>query len=388
MKRSILCLVALSLLAGLQPATAFELSDFVLQKSIDLLEAPPSEDPQDFSGVTMVVDADGRRRIFIVDNKTVSVYEYDLNGKYQRTIRGEGFDDFEGIVYLGNDKFAIVEERRAEISIVTIDATTTSIDKEDAQVIKPRLAADGSSLNPGNTNSGLEGLGYDAKRNVLYVVKEKDSRQLYEVQIDGEPGAATLLGGPTKALKAELDDFAGLHFDNASQDFFVISHESNCVARIGPTGPCRGILKVNGRQVEGVTLSPDGVDLVIVGEARQFVHYRRPQTEQTNQTEPTEPVNQTEPAEPVSQTEPAEQVNQTEPAEPVSQTEPAEPVSQTEPTEQVNQTEPTEQVNQTEPANQTGDATPPSLILWCLVAVVAMFAIATPVCLVLWIRKG
>lgn len=293
MRQSILGLAALSLLAGLQPAAAFELSDFVLHRSIDRLEPPPSEDPQDFSGVTMVVDADGRRRIFIVDNKKTSIYEYDLEGKYQRTIRGKGFDDTEGIVYLGNDKFAIVEERIAEISIVTIDAATTSIDKKDAQVIKPRLVADGSSLNPGGKNSGLEGIGYDARRNVLYVVKEKDGRRLYEVRIDGEPGAATLLDEPTKALKAQMDDLSGLHFDNASQDFFVVSDESNCIARVGPIGPCRGILKLDGEQVEGITLSPDGVDLVVVGEARQFFHYRRSQTSQTSQTSETSQTDQT-----------------------------------------------------------------------------------------------
>ncbi|HYW81298.1 MAG TPA: SdiA-regulated domain-containing protein, partial [Thermoguttaceae bacterium] len=185
--------------------------------------------------------------------------------------------------WLGNDRFAIVEERLAEISIVTIDATTTSIDKKDAQVIRPRLAVDGTSLNPDGENSGLEGIGYDARRNVLYVVKEKKARRLYEVQIDGQPGAATVLDGSTKALKAQLDDFAGMHFDSASQDFFVLSDESNCVAQVGPIGPCRSILRLDGKQVEGVTLSPDGVDLVVVGEARQFFHYRRPQAGQTSQ---------------------------------------------------------------------------------------------------------
>ena len=277
MNRTILGLAALSLLAALQPATAYELSDFDLQQSIELLEPPAGEDPKDFSGVTMVVGDDGKRRIFIVDNKTMSVYEYDLGGKYHRTIRGKGFQDTEGIIHLGGDRFAIVEERIAQISIVTIDATTTSIDKKDAQVIKPHLA-DGSSLNPGGKNVGLEGIAYDAKRNVFYVIKEKNGRNLYEVQIEGEPGAATLLEGPTKALNAKLDDLAGLHFDNASRNFFVLSHESNCVVQLEPTGTYRDILKLNGKQVEGVTLSPDGIDLVVVGEARQFFHFRRKQT--------------------------------------------------------------------------------------------------------------
>jgi len=331
MSRSILGLAALSVLVGLQPASAFELSDFVLHRRIELLESPPSENPQDFSGVTMVVDSKGQRRVFIVDNKTTSIYEYDLDGKYQRTIRGKGFDDTEGIVYLGNDRFAIVEERIAEISIVTIDATTTSIDKKDAQVLKPRLAVDGSSLNPDGENSGLEGIGYDADRNVLYVVKEKSGRRLYEVRIDGEPGAATLLDGPTKTLKTQLDDFAGMHFDNASHDFFVISHESNCVAQVGPIGPCRSILKLNGKQVEGITLSPDGVDLVVVGEARQFFHYRRPQTSDASDTPDTSQASET---------------------------------------------------------SQASDATGSSALLWCLVVAVGLVAVAVPACLVLLKKKG
>ena len=287
MSRTILGLVALSLLAALQPATAFELSDFSLQQSIELLERPGSENPKDFSGVTMVVGDDGGRRIFIIDNKTTNIYEYDLDGKYHRTIRGKGFADPEGIVYMGDDKFAIVEERIAEISIVTINATTRSIDKKDAKVIKPRLAAGGSSLNPDGGDSGLEGIGYDAKRNVLYVVKEKNARQLFEVQIDDKPGAATLLKEPTKALNAKLDDLGGLHFDNASRDFFVISHESHCIVQLGPTGPCRDTLELKGKQVEGVTLSPDAVDLVVVGEGRQFLHYRRTPTDSTGDTSDT-----------------------------------------------------------------------------------------------------
>ncbi|GAF69568.1 unnamed protein product, partial [marine sediment metagenome] len=153
--------------------------------------------------------------------------------------------------------------------------------------IKPRLAG-GASLNPDGGNSGLEGIGYDAKRKVFYVVKEKNGRRLFEVQIDDKPGAATLLKEPTKALNAKVDDLGGLHFDNASRDFFVISHESHCIVQLGATGPCRDILKFEGRQVEGITLSPDGVDLVVVGEARQLIHYRRTPTESPGDTSDTE----------------------------------------------------------------------------------------------------
>ena len=288
MRQMILGMTALIALIGLQPAAGAELSDYVLHRAIDRLESPGSEDPKDFSGATFVDYGNGRRRVFIVDNKTNGVYEYDLQGKYQRTIRGEGFDDIEGVTYLGNDKFALIEERRAEISIVTIDATTTSVNKsEDAQVIRPRLQSDATSLNPDGGNAGLEGIAYDTGRNVLYVVKEKKGRRLYEVRIDGRPGAATRLKEPEKALKAELKDFSGLHFDNASKDFFVISHESNRIARVGRSGPIKGVLPVDGRQMEGVTMSPDGADLVAVGEARQFTHFRLPQPDQTAAPEAT-----------------------------------------------------------------------------------------------------
>ena len=373
---AMIVLIALIVLIGSQPATAVELSDYVLQRTIDSLEAPGSEDPKDFSGATFVDYGNDRRRVFIVDNKTNSVYEYDLQGKYQRTIRGEGFDDVEGIAYLGNDKFAIIEERRAEISIVTIDATTKSVSKsEDAQVIKPRLEADGTSLNPDGGNSGLEGIGYDTDRNVLYVVKEKGGRRLYEVRIDGQPGAATRLEETEKALKAELDDFSGLHFDNASKDFFVISHESNRIVRIGRSGPIKGILSVEGRQVEGVAMSPDGTDLVVVGEARQFTHFQLPQDEEGGAFEP-------------APESPPEAAAPSDP--PAVPSPPAEPKTTTSPVPADSADDGSSDVGESDAAASDSDDASPSWtrLIWIVFGALILLATAIPFLIILLKQKS
>lgn len=150
---------------------AIALSDFELYRSIGQLAAPGYAG--DFSGVAYVDRGNGNGRLFVVDNRTTNVYEFTTDGDYRRTIAGINFWDTEGIVYLGDDQFAIVEEQSADINIVTIASDTTWINKNGAVVVRPYLASNGSSLNPGGGNKGIEGIAYDADRGVFYVVKEK-----------------------------------------------------------------------------------------------------------------------------------------------------------------------------------------------------------------------
>ena len=153
-----------------------------------------------------------------------------------------------------------------------------------------------------------------------------------------EPGKSELLAGASDALKTKLDDFADVYFDNASRDLLVLSQESNRIARIGTEGTVRESLDIPGKQPEGLAISPDGRQMVIVGEQREFIYFvaesngpaapsetpAKTVAEQPAVTPPpvTTPPAATPPAEsPPAETMPA----QTPPAEPTAaQTPPAE----------------------------------------------------------------
>lgn len=225
------------------------------------------------SGITYNPDSD---TLFVVVNNPETLLELSPNGQVLRRIPLKGLQDTEGVVYLGHDTFAVLEERRRNIVLVEID--------QDAGASGPRRIR--SLALPANEtgNQGFEGLTADPASGRLFVVNEKQPRQVW--QVDGFVGDNQSL---SITMPWDLDlkswgsrDFSGLHFDSQRGTLLMLSDESRQLTESTLQGALLSRLKLNGGQAgleesvpqaEGVTLDRHGT-LYIVSEPNRLYRFR------------------------------------------------------------------------------------------------------------------
>jgi len=184
---------------------AFALADYELNFNEQVSDPElGAAEATDFSGVAYSAVTNS---LFIVDDDAgkdkgngpiKGLYEYSLDGTFQRAITLVGFSSPESIVHLDAYSFAIMEEfdflspRRKEITLVTIDPGTTRIDKSSQSKI---VLTGPNELFEGPSNSGPEGLAYDPNdgpKGAFYVAKEKDNPRLFKVSLDQNMNATAV----------------------------------------------------------------------------------------------------------------------------------------------------------------------------------------------------
>ena len=213
--------------------------------------------------------------LFMIHNGNCLIDETNLSGESTRTITLTSFVDCEGIGYLntsGNDYwFAVVEEGKANLTLIRINSSITSITMGDSNTIHYDLGL-------GNLgNLGLEGISYDRKRDVYYAVKEKSLMQVYQFNLSAEPVATTLFNAttvfngtlkPGDLVTANFTDLSDLYYDENTESLLILSHESQSIARVNLTGSVLENLSVSHMtQPEGITFDDYGDYLYVVGEA-------------------------------------------------------------------------------------------------------------------------
>ena len=85
-----------------------------------------------------------------------------------------GFDDTEGLTYIGNGQFVLVEERLQDAYLLTYTA--------GGNVSRSSLASASIGVTVGNV--GLEGISYDPTTGQYIVVKEKTPQQVNSAGVD------------------------------------------------------------------------------------------------------------------------------------------------------------------------------------------------------------
>lgn len=240
-----------------------------------------------FSGITYSSTSNS---VFVVDNGVSHIYEFTLAGLYRRTITTTGFEDAEGIVWMGGNQFGVLEEKNSHISLVTIAPTTTSLVKSSlptTSIIRPDLAPNDpsfGSLNPTGENVGLEGIAFDPLLDLFYLTKEKAfgtpgdyGINVFAVERNGNASVLfnpTLVQpGATYSLANLVTDIADVHFDPVSRNLLVLSHESRRLVEVTLTGKVLSFRDQPGTQIEGLTMTPDRKQMFVVGESREFFRY-------------------------------------------------------------------------------------------------------------------
>lgn len=215
------------------------------------------------SGLTYNHDSD---TLFAVVNGPELLIELNKDGTEQRLIELKGFDDTEGVVYLGNQRYAIVEEDRRTIAVVTIGERTRWLYREDATLFSLPL----TSYN----NKGFEGISYDVVTDTLTVVNEKRPRAIYQISGLIQQQRNISVSSPWDLEQSNLGsrDFSGVHYSASSNSLLLLSDESNKISEVSQDGLLLseysfndGLLDFSDKvpQAEGITLDNEGTLYVL-----------------------------------------------------------------------------------------------------------------------------
>jgi len=212
---------------------------------------------------TLFVVGDGGTAVAQVSTKGVLINSMTLAADATKP-QGTYFYDPEGITYLGNGKFAFVEERDRRINEFTYAAGTT-------------LGASGvRSVKIGTTigNIGIEGLSFDPSSNGFVMVKESGPSGVFHTTLDFAAGTASNgspttdnsvnLFDPTKTGLSALNDVFALSNVVAStapdySHLMILSAPNGKVVKVDRAGNIKGTLVVDAlAQNEGMTMDPSG----------------------------------------------------------------------------------------------------------------------------------
>jgi VCBS repeat-containing protein len=253
--------VIVGLNLGVNSVTTVDLSTYVRVGRYDLPEptrttAPPNSLlAQEVSAVTYNWDTD---TLFVVGDGGTSVVQVSKTGQLINSMtlaaggspQGTDFYDVEGLTYIGNGKFVLVEERDRQASLFTYIPGTT-LTKANAQVVKL-----GTTIG----NIGIEGISWDPQSGGFIGVKEKEPAGIFQTTIDFTAGTASN-GSPTTVNSTNLFDpalanvldfadvyaLSNLSSLNGQPDYsrlLVLSQESGKIVSIDRSGNISSSLKI------------------------------------------------------------------------------------------------------------------------------------------------
>lgn len=290
-------MLAASLVIAANPARAappasVDLSTYVRVGRYDLPESTRTTAPPnsllagEASGVTYNWDTD---TLFVVGDGGTSVVQVSKTGQLIDSMtlaqgsspQGTAFYDIEGVTYVGNSMFVIVEERDRQANLFAYVAGTT-LQRAGALTVK---------LGTTVGNIGLEGLSWDPSTSGFIFVKEKDPLSIFQTGIDFSNGTATngsagatsstdLFSPPLANLLDFSDVFALSNLPSLTSltdysHLLIISQESGQVINVDRAGTVSSRLTIVADQgsplsvpdmtMEGLTMDRDGL-LYIVNE--------------------------------------------------------------------------------------------------------------------------
>jgi uncharacterized protein YjiK len=214
------------------------------------------------SGITYNPDT---KTLFMIEDSPTVISELNNKGEIIRSIEIENLNDTEGIAYLGNKRFAIVEESTSKIYFCSIGEKTTRIKYKD-------MVSLDVPLSPNNT--GLEGITYDSENKCFYVIKEKDPMKIFRIYLGSEK-----IEIPWDLEKIDISDASDICFDPNTGHLLILSHESKCVVECTVDGKelsrlslrkGDSSLKREFKKPEGITINPKTNQIFICGENDEF----------------------------------------------------------------------------------------------------------------------
>ena len=259
MSRTIIALAAgLALSPAAQAAiTALDLGTYTHAATHALPAGPAAE----ASAITWNWDTD---TLFVLGDEGDAVVEVDKTGRQLSVMTLSGFDDTEGITYVGSGRFVVTEERLQDAYLLTYSA--------GGSVARASLPT--ASLGDTVGNVGVEGLSFDPVSDGFVFVKERVPQAVNVASIDFSAGTAAVssLFSPSLGV-LDLSDVQvlrtvpGLAGTADADNLLIFSQESSRLLEVSRSGTVLSSFDFTAlaSDAEGVTIDGDGV-IYVVGE--------------------------------------------------------------------------------------------------------------------------
>lgn len=114
------------------------------------------------------------KTLFTTLNSPPFIVELSTTGEMLRKIPIAGLKDMEGIAHIEGETFALADERSRRICWIRLNADTRELDVSDMAQLELGILQ-------GEANRGFEGLAWDAERQRLLVVNEKNPVRVIEI---------------------------------------------------------------------------------------------------------------------------------------------------------------------------------------------------------------
>lgn len=224
-----------------------------------------------------------RQQLIAVINRPATLLTMDLEGRVLHRHRLRNASDVEAVAYLGNNRIALTEEGRSRIIIATLPSTNNvEMDLGNASSIELDLSLSNSDRSE-SSNAGFEGLGYDQKRDYLYVVKEHSPRGLYRISGIGKQIETGQMKVRVENLGSWLSkssigtDLSSVDVNEANGHVLLLSDESQSIVELDNTGAFANSLQIKDvksnhggvPQAEGLALGLNGT-LYMISEPNLF----------------------------------------------------------------------------------------------------------------------
>jgi uncharacterized protein YjiK len=245
----------------------------------DVVAKPVDGVLEDLSGITY--DWDHDRLLAITNGGLMQIVALDRAGNVLERYLLEGFDDTEGLAYMGNGRVVVAEEGDQRLTFIQLPEKSATLRKG----AEPFITV---GVNLSTNNKGFEGVTYDPAGDRLFVIKERDPRQLYEI------------GGVSKSLNGNLSinlvdrtewvnhsvfgrDLADAYYDPGTGHLVLLSEQSKLLIELDKEGRfvsykslLEGVKDFFSPKVhpEGVTMDAQG-HLYVVAEPNLFYSFNR-----------------------------------------------------------------------------------------------------------------
>jgi len=243
------------------------LPDYVADIDAKVLPGMSDDEPSDLAFNPFT------RTLFAVMGNNPFLVELSLDGDVLRKIPLVGWANPEGVAVMANGQVAIVDERKHDMTLVSVDASTASLNYAEHEHYDLGQSE--------NSNKGFEAIAWDPKRQRLLLGEERPPK-LYAWSTDGQ--------GPLKGEKQaqpsdefDIRNLSALWVDSRTGHLLALSADSNLLLELDEKGEQVSFMSLLGGfnglkhtipRAEGVATDDQG-NLYMVSEPDLFYRFRK-----------------------------------------------------------------------------------------------------------------